>query len=1118
MKRITLTLLLLGFAGWFINPLQGQHQPITEQKGAEVSEVRLLGKTSPLAEAKKVPILTNDEKKKKAQNYYSDEMPNFQGNIAMPAPYADVAQPKHGDPARQIGADKLLTIVEPDLVLEGMDENDSGVSPPDPNGDVSSDHYIQIINSGSGGIISVWDKNTGELLLDATSLNTFWEPFGVTGLGDGVVLFDQQADRWLVSELGTFGTNAMLVAISETSDPFGNFFVYEFSAPNLPDYPKYGIWNNAYMITTNEGSESEIPVYLLDRQAMLNGAPTADMQRILAMTKFSDTTGAFQVATAADWDGNTPPPANSPQYVVRIYDDAWDGGVDALELWEFQVDWTNPDNTTVNGPLVLPTEAFDSDLCGGNIFNCIEHFGSGGLLSALQQVIMNRVQYRNFGAYESILLNHSVDVDGNNRAGVRWYELRKQGGGDWEIFQQSTFSPDNDSRFMGSLAMDGAGNILMGYSVTSPNKELSLRFTGRTAGDPLGEMTIEEFEFAPGEDQYFGSRWGDYANMCIDPDDDRTFWFTGEYMKTNLWGTKIMNAVIRRDSNDIGAYAFINPVNSGFLTATEEVRVAIRNFGYLPADDFSISYQFENGPVVTDFVTDTIIQPDSLYIHTFGPTVDMSAIGDYEFSMFTSMDVDTSYFNDTLRMVISKLTRFDAGISNILGLDAPLCETDFIADAVLTNYGQDNLTAVDIIYSINGGPETTISWTGDLPFGESEIVLITSTEPLLPNNTITLYTQNPNGVVDEDMSNDSYSRDFGYIGGGLGLRLELLTDNYPAETSWKLFDSNGDELFSGGGYNQPQNLYIENWCIAEGCYTFEIYDSFGDGIQFGGIEGGYQIIREADEVVLAEINQVNFGTIEINPFCTDLSCLIEGNYTVTNVNMPGGNDGAILMQASNGLPPYEYSITGGVTWSSNGLFENISEGTYAVVIRDAVDCETDTMITVEACNLIVSATTINASNSNSEDGTITVATTNGTAPFEYSLDGVNYQPGNIFDNLPAGEYTVYITDATGCSRELFVFIESTVATGAHFFGYELEIFPNPTPNLLTVNLKGMTGQSTMWVQILDISGRQVKVARLVAYNDILTGEISLKSLANGTYFLRFDHPEFNRMVKVQKLD
>ena len=571
MKRITLCLLaMIGLLCLSTFQAEAQNAPYTVIEGAETAQAQLLGKSRPLREIAEESSLRYNHRDK-AKETFSGEMPNFGNSNKMPTPFEHEAAPKHGDPLLQGDPDKLLTIVEPDFVIEGMDANDAQIFPPDTNGDIGENHYVQMINSQGGALITVFDKITGEVVQDPMNLTLLWEEFNAVGFGDGIVLYDQAADRWMLAEFGPLGTTVIYIAISETSDPMGSYFAYEFQTPNFPDYPKFGIWDDAIVFTTNEGGEDFMPIYLVNRNAMLNGEPFANAQLLTGMPKFNPAAFAFQTASVVDWDGSAPPPEDSPQVVLRLYDDAWEGGQDALELWEINVDWDNPGNTSLAGPLVLPTAPFDSDVCNGGIFNCIDHFGGNGLLSAIMQVIMHRPQYRNFGTHESIVLNFTVDVDGSNTAGIRWIELRKSGAGDWAIFQEGTFSPDENNRFMGSIAQDGAGNILMGYSITALDKELSLRYTGRLAGDPLGEMTIEEFEFAPGESEYFSFRWGDYASMNVDPNDDRTFWFTGEYMRANDWGTKIVTAQIRRDSLDIGPQGLTAPQNSAFLTDTEEI-------------------------------------------------------------------------------------------------------------------------------------------------------------------------------------------------------------------------------------------------------------------------------------------------------------------------------------------------------------------------------------------------------------------------------------------------------------------------------------------------------------------------------------------------------------------
>ena len=317
--------------------LSAQTEVIT---GAQSSEVRYLGKTTSLHEKAAVTPPDNNRKKKSKKKNYPKAPENFKNNSLMennnPSPL-----PNGADPLRQLAGfvSSVVFPVEPIINIDGIDVVEAQqIGVPDTNGDVSPEHYVQVTNGG-GSVFKVFDKD-GNLLFGPASFNTLWEDFGMSGLGDPVVLYDQAADRWLFSELASdFST--MLIAISETSDPLGSFYAYEFQSPaGLPDYPKYGIWHDAYYITTNEGGEPNIPVYVLDREAMINGETNVSMQR-LGIPKFPAANDfAFQVATAADWDGvNNPPPAGSPQFVVRMYDDAWDGGEDKLEVWELAVDW-----------------------------------------------------------------------------------------------------------------------------------------------------------------------------------------------------------------------------------------------------------------------------------------------------------------------------------------------------------------------------------------------------------------------------------------------------------------------------------------------------------------------------------------------------------------------------------------------------------------------------------------------------------------------------------------------------------------------------------------------------------------------------------------------------------
>ncbi len=414
----------------------------------------------------------------------------------------------------------------------------TGVNPPDTVGDVGPNYYIQMINGSSGALYTIYNKTTGALVAGPTALETLGSGFCASGLGDPVVLYDEAADRWLLSEFSNSG-NRLCVYVSRTSNPVtGGFFAYEFAAPTFPDYPKYAVWSDAYYVTTNESTPA---VYALERSKMLAGLPaTAQRKAVPDLAGFG-----FQALTPGDIDGATLPPAGSPHYVMRHRDDeshnagSNDVTRDFLEVWEFRVDFTTPANTTLTGPLNIAVAEFDSNLCGLTSFNCVPQPSTTVRLDPLREVIMFRLQYRNFGSYETLVGNLVTDVNGTDRHGVRWFELRKSGPASWSLFQEGTYSPDATNRWMGASAMDGSGNLAVGYNAASSSVFPGLRYAGRLATDPAGTLPQGETTLISGTASNGSNRYGDYAALSVDPDDDCTFWFTGEYNTASTWSTRI---------------------------------------------------------------------------------------------------------------------------------------------------------------------------------------------------------------------------------------------------------------------------------------------------------------------------------------------------------------------------------------------------------------------------------------------------------------------------------------------------------------------------------------------------------------------------------------------------
>jgi hypothetical protein len=406
-------------------------------------------------------------------------------------------------------------------------------APPDTVGAVGATQYVQVVNTG----LAVFDKTTKNVVFGPVPTNTLWSGFGgqceSDNDGDAVVVYDKAANRWIVSQFAVGATPYLqCVAVSHTSDATGAWYRYSFSYGSVfPDYPKMGVWPDAYyetfnMFNGNSFVGSNLCAY--DRASMLTGAAATQQCFQLASN--------FGGVLPSDLDGATAPPANSPNYMVNF-------GSNSLNLWRFHVDWVNTGNTTLSSsPINLPVAAF-TPACGGGV--CVLQPSTHEQLDSLGDRLMHRLAYRNFGDHESLVVNHSVKVGSlmkNPYTGVRWYEIRSPATTP-VIYQQSTFSPDTSFRWMGSIAMDGDGNIALGYSVSSDSVFPAVVYTGRLSGDALNTMQAETSIVAGGGSQTTGlDRWGDYSAMTIDPVDDCTFWYTNEYLKTSgtfNWSTRI---------------------------------------------------------------------------------------------------------------------------------------------------------------------------------------------------------------------------------------------------------------------------------------------------------------------------------------------------------------------------------------------------------------------------------------------------------------------------------------------------------------------------------------------------------------------------------------------------
>jgi hypothetical protein len=909
-------------------------------QGAQSLQAHFRGKTRPLRDLAPMPATSHEKRQQKKSNKPIFTPPNFTNWRRQPKVNMD-ALPLGMDPVRQDNLQHraLSTLVEPAVVIEGIGEDITEVGVPDTNGDVSPEHYFQIVNASWFQIFA----KDGTPLIEPTTANTIWNEIGEQSFSDPLVLWDEAAGRWLLTDLADI--DVVLYGVSETSDPLGAWNLYTYETPGFADYPKYGVWPDAYIFTVNELGET-YPVYALNREQMLAGAATVDVQRI----EIPSIDGGFPTATPMDWNSPTPPPTDE-MFVVRINDDAWGNGntQDLLEVWTIDLDWAIPANTTAT-KLELPTAPYDSDGCSvtGFGFDCIPQPGTDQPIDGIMTIVMHNVAYWNYGTHESAVLTFSVDA-GDDVAGVRWMEIRRLPGADWTVYQEGTVAfGDGIHRFIGAIAINERGDIGLGYSVTGPNTFPGLRFTGRQESDPLGEMTVEEYEFAPGAGVREGTeRYGDYAKMSADPLNG-SFWFTSEYVKADgSYGTKIVNFELRRDTFDIAAVALLSPQNAPLLTTTETVTIRVRNVGLDTANNISVGYIFENQPPVIEPAAISILAPDSVYIHTFATPVDMSTIGSYEFKVFTQFAEDQNVRNDTLFQKRRHLPRFDAGITGVAGLDGILCDSEVTIQPMITNFGTEPLTSATIQYQLNGGTIQTQNWTGIVAPNSSTSFNLNLSGLITGTNTLNISTLNPNGVSDEIATNDAFSRPFQVLLEGTTVTLTLTFDAYPEETSWQLEDESGQIIFSGDGYNgMEEETIIIPWCLeAEKCYTFRIFDSYGDGIfGFGAPDGSYQIKNE-DGIVLASIIDLDFGFEEENEFCVAEQCLLEANFSVTPATTTSSNNGIILASVTTGVSPFYYQLNGGPVQLSP-LFSGLDVGTYTINITDVNGCTFEDTVSV----------------------------------------------------------------------------------------------------------------------------------------------------------------------------
>lgn len=419
--------------------------------------------------------------------------------------------------------------------------------PPDPNAAVGNGQVVELVNehyqvfstsgtslAGPFPLTQIWSQLGGNCTTPDSSYDD-----------DPIVLYDQVAGRWLMTAIAgdtSTSSGTECVAISTTSDATGSFYLYSFSFSAFNDYPKWGVWPDAYYASYNmfgsSGTFVGAQVCAYNRAAMLSGGTATSVC-------FQRSTSDFSLLPAG-LEGATAPPSGEPDFYLELASTS-----SGLNLYRFHVDFSTPSNSSFTGPIAIQTASF-SEPCPTTA--CIPQEGTTQLLDSLADRLMFPLAYRNFGTYESLVVTHTITA--GSSSGIRWYEIHSPNGTP-SVYQQGTYAPNSNWRWMSSAAMDSQGDIAIGYSVSSSSMYPSIAYALHTPSDPLGTLESENIVlYGSGSQTGFeaAARWGDYTSMAINPSDDATFFYTNEYYTTSGsdWQTNINSFSVPRCSPNGG--------------------------------------------------------------------------------------------------------------------------------------------------------------------------------------------------------------------------------------------------------------------------------------------------------------------------------------------------------------------------------------------------------------------------------------------------------------------------------------------------------------------------------------------------------------------------------------
>ncbi|MCH2194278.1 GEVED domain-containing protein [Kordia sp.] len=640
----------------------------------------------------------------------------------------------------------------PDITWVGAVSNSQ---PTDPALAVGPNHVFVVFNTG----FAIYDKDGNELV-GQTNPNP--AIFPSSGCCDLTVSYDPVATsvgnsnpgRWVLSFLGS----GAQIAVSDGPDPVNDGWnVYTINTVN--DYNKLSVWSDGYYLTDVTGSGDR--VYAMDRQAMLDGEPAANVSIQGFGLPNLNVSGFASVQVLNISDSVYPNPGNAT--VVFFQDDAYPNqDDDSVKFWDIDVDFDNPLNSTVSNPQEIIVTPFTSVFDGGSFSNLRQPGGQD--IDALQGIVMNQAQYKKFPSYESAIFNFVIDVGtgGNEQAAIRWYEFRRNSPSDpWMMAQEGTFSdPDGRHFWHASMIMDIQGNIGMGFSAmgnattgNGSNEFVSSYYTGRFANDPGGTMTIAPQLIAAGNGNIPGSeRYGDYGKIDLDPSNFKRMYFINELMFPNRANVVGRFQIAPDLDTDIGVVNIDAPVD-GTLTNSEQITVSIFNYGNNPVSGFDVTYQIDGGTIITETYTGTINSTETVSF-TFTTPADLSVEGQtYTLVASTVLSADEENLNDTFTKNVTHLFAEDVGVTALVTPSTGSLSDTEIVTVEITNFGTSTQTSIPVFYMVDGVTENE-TYTGSIAPGATDSYAFTATADL---STLGDYTFEIGTALgsDSDTSNDA---------------------------------------------------------------------------------------------------------------------------------------------------------------------------------------------------------------------------------------------------------------------------------------------------------------------------------------------------------------------------